>query len=59
MKVKIKPARLPKDARITLRINKELKKALTDKKISVQAELDKAMEKFIEIYLDIRIKRND
>lgn len=56
MKVKIKSHKLPKDGRMTLRINKELKKALQSKKISIQAILDEALNRVAEVHLDIKIK---
>lgn len=54
-KVKISQMKLPKDARVTLRMNKELKLALKLKGISAQKEFDKAMHNLATIYLEVKV----
>ena len=55
-KIKIKQSKLPKDSRVTLRINKELKAALKLKGVSIQKELDKAMDNLAQVFLEIKVK---
>ena len=53
----MKPSELPKDKRDSVRINKEIDKVLREKGLSVQKILDKALNAFFDVKIDVREKK--
>lgn len=53
----MKPSELPKNKRDSVRINKEIDRALRERGLSVQKVLDKALDELFNVMVDVKEKK--
>lgn len=53
----MKPSELPKNKRDSVRINKEIDRALRERGLSVQKVLDKALDELFNVTVDVKEKK--